>query len=402
MKREEARRLFNDEEIGLERQQMLQALDLYLERDGEHLIEAFVASFQELCLQISREQRAGGKGAVGYITYSMLRTEIAMGGSAYLVEATDANWYLDRTPIQVTYDGDWALQALDEMMIRLAHSAKSYMGLITPIELDRIRLREAGVVQRYVAALIRIAMRVAIVTSEFAEIEKEEEFEIRVGEYCDASVCVYREDRRLLLASDVKAWLNEKNAHEYTYHAFGSLDLSGCECDGMDFRYTAFRGTHLEGASFKQCVLMGTSWQSCDLVAANFSGSVIAGADYSGSSLQGAIFCDAVGISGRLDPEWSGPGLGGVIFRGCNLRGADFGDSLLDRADFRGANLDGANFRGTHMNNVLWAGASLAGAMFDKDMLLGLDLSETTGSPELWHTDSEVQQHLTAEKEGVH
>ena len=409
MNREEAARHFEEEVVTVERQHMLLMLDTCLQRDQEQLIEAYLSSFQALCRQIREAQLAGRKGAISYITYSFLRTEIVAGRAYDLVEAADHRWFLDSDPIRLEYDAGWAFGVLDQMMERLEQAARFYMGKIASSELQRIRMRECEAVHRYVAALIRAAMPEAVKTAEYMELQREDIFEIRAGEYCDTSECVYREDKRQLVAANVKDWLSERNLYDYTYNAFGELELQRMICDELDFRYTAFRGTQLDGTSFKQGILLGTSWQSCSLRSTDFTGSVVSGAKFDGCCLREAVLRGITGSSGRLDPAWRGPALEGVSFRDCDLTGADLRDAWLEGADLRGACLDGVDLRGAQLAGILWTGASLEGTILNEDALAHLDLRQVKGIPQLRSDEAErqdmieqIKHEVLSEKEGIH
>ncbi|RRJ65494.1 hypothetical protein EHV15_23170 [Paenibacillus oralis] len=192
---------FKEEVVKPTRVQAMKLIDEHCKKYKDELVNDFISHFRQFCVQITNVQKTGAKGKVAHFTYSLLRTQIQQGKGLFLAEATDSSWLLDRTPIRSTYDANWAIKPLFQMEEIWAQELKqqslTYAGKVTLADFEKLRLQEAGVIHSFVAALIRGALFAAVETQEYAEIDKEDIVEVRVGEYMDWSEAVFKEDRSM-------------------------------------------------------------------------------------------------------------------------------------------------------------------------------------------------------------
>ncbi|WP_438347726.1 pentapeptide repeat-containing protein [Paenibacillus sp. FA6] len=372
-----ARVQFREQEIKKKRLVLLDELERDYILNREVLKDEFVASIAAWCKELLERQSIGEKGKIGHLTYAMLRTDLMEGRSRYLAEATDERWFIDMTVHRSFYDATWAFAYLDGWIDEMKTQMHTYAGQITLMDVGQELLREAEYVHSYVVALIRYAMPYAAQTEEFIQLDKEEVFEVRVGEYLDMSEVVYKIDTRSRENEQVKAWLNERKDTAYGYGVYSNLDLADEDYDGMDFRYSRFERSHLERSSWTDALLVGVRFEHCRLREANFVNSCIHGASFIDSDLREANFSNVQGMRGQADPQlWEMPGFEEVDFSQSNLSYAQFNESYLRGANFSGAtligvnftksNLEGADFRGADLTDTDFTGALMLGAMIDE------------------------------------
>ncbi|WP_179031588.1 pentapeptide repeat-containing protein [Paenibacillus kribbensis] len=341
----------------------------------QHIVE----HFRTFCQFARQKQLEGLKGNIGYITYSMLRTTWLEQKPVYLVEATDALWMLDAEPIALEYDAGWVFSYWTQLREQLLAEALKQQVSLSELELEQIMLEAAGYLHTMIVSLIRQAMKQAVALPEFQALDREETFEIRVGEYMDHSVSVYREDRKPMDANVIKSWLEEKEEGAYSYQTLTQVDLSGGNYSSLDFRYTAFRQIRMEHSRLNSCILAGTVWQGAQLDGTDFSYSLLHGADFSGCSLQEAIL-DAVsgnseygGSGAWLD--WEPLGWDGVNFTGASLQEASFQHAQLQGAVFQDSSLQRALFIGADLTDACFMGADITGASFTDACLVRADFT---------------------------
>ncbi len=352
----EAWQQFVDEDVAKKSQEALFALEAYFQTEKETLVQDFVDAIRRICLNIKDMQAKGTKGKIGYITFSMLRTELLEGKNLYLIEASDSNWFFDRKECVAVYDATWAFQFLRKLEGELEQERLRYMNAIPIPYIGKIKLQEAVKFHKYVVSLARYAMPFAVTTSEFQDIEIEEELEIRVGEYMDASEVVYKKDARVKNSASIKAWLEETAKDEYAYEVFANLDLSCGKYKGIDLRFADMRQCNLQESNLSNSLLVGVKFAGSDLVKCNFSYSLIQEADFRWCNLQGARFQGAEGYRGLWNRSaWEMPGFLEVNFTGANLQGADFTDANLKGAIFVGANLENATFTGANLDQAVFS-----------------------------------------------
>ncbi|WP_019635405.1 pentapeptide repeat-containing protein [Paenibacillus fonticola] len=375
----------------------------------EQRIGECVQEFREYCRDIRQKQLQGKKGSISYITYSMLRTSWLEKHPTYFVEAADEFWVFDTDPIQFEWDVYWAFSYWSDLQQRYqAEIMERRQSPLSEIGLEQMMLDAAAEFHAVMVNMIRLAMKRAVHTPEFQELERGEIFEVRVGEYLDRSVSVYKEDRRKRDMQEVRAWLELQEAHEYGYQALTEIDLSEGDYSRLDFRYTAFRGMQMENSRLQFCVLVGTEWQDSHLQGTDFTSSLVYGADFSGCSLRKAILDKVMGSVNDSDSwlVWEPLGFSGVNFAGANLQGAFFRLAELQGADFRNttlrqasligadlaaacfenadltaasfaeADLTDVSFAGANLTDVSFAGARLAGADFSGANLQGVSFTE--------------------------
>lgn len=332
----------------------------------EQRIEECVQAFREYCRDIRQKQLQGQKGSVSYITYSMLRTSWLEQHPTYIVEAADEYWVFDTDPFQFEWDINWAFSYWSDLQQQGQAEAMERRQPLSEVGLEQMMLVKATEFHAFMVSLLRLAMKRAVHTPEFQELERGEVFEVRVGEYLDRSVSVYKEDRRKRDIQEVKAWLELQEAHGYGYQALTELDLSEGDYSRLDFRYTAFRSMQMENSLLQLCVLIGTEWQGSLLQGTDFTSSLIYGADFSSCSLKNAILNKVMGSVNDADLwlEWEPLGFSGVNFAGANLQGASFGLAQLQGAVFRNALLQQASFIGADLAAACFGNADLTGASF--------------------------------------
>ncbi|WP_427181560.1 pentapeptide repeat-containing protein [Paenibacillus sp. TC-CSREp1] len=356
MDRKESVLHFYTHQVEPARARLMDDLQHTLHTRHTELTADFLSHFRLLIQEISDAQKRGAKGRIAYIQYSMLRTELLGGAMNILVEACDASWLLDRTPIRSFYSSQWAYECLERMLNGLREELPRYQGSVAAVELDRIMLREAALMNRYLVYFIRRCFRELEDVEWHSLMETEQIFEVRVGEYLDASECVFRIDGRNRSIAEIGEALEESDGLEVMYGHFQELDMSRMVCSDLDFRYSRFERIDLHSTDFQRCVLIGTHWRNCSLEDTDFTGSILYGADFSGCSLERAVFREIIGEAGHPEGLAQGPAYDALNFENSNLSGADF----------RGASLRGAVFRGANLTNTLWEGADVEGAIFDE------------------------------------
>lgn len=375
MNREEALKHFKEHEVKQRRLASLLALEAYFQLNKDRLAEDFQRSFLTICRLIREQQKVGEKKLIGHLSFSMLRTELLAGRSFYLVEATDEDWIFDQEPYLASYDASWAFSFLNGWISELTERAKTYMGTITLPDIERIKMEEAANYHQYVVSLARYALPSTVNGKEFLNLEKEDEFEIRIGEYFDCSEVVYKEDKSEKDSQEIKKWLEEKLENEYAYEVFSNLQLSSGHYEETDLRYTDFSKSDLSQCSLNGCLLIGANMKKSNLTNSNLSYSFIHESNFSGSVLRQANFHEVEGASGLADSStWEMPGYLPVCFEGADLEGANF-----EQADVRGASFVGANLK-----DVNFKGANLIGAVFSKDVKDILRLNAQQQSSVIW------------------
>ncbi|MWC30007.1 pentapeptide repeat-containing protein [Paenibacillus sp. MMS18-CY102] len=321
----------------------IEELDSFFREHRGELVDSFVDSFRKLCKMALEQQQNEGKGPIGFLHCSWLRTSILEERFVCVVEAYSARWYSDPVECMAFYDVSWAYQGFASLKGLLEQKRKLYIDMLHPPDVERMVLQYGEYIAPFIASLIRFALPDVIKLPDYQQLMKVDKLHIRAGEYFDFSEDIYVWHKEPQDAEAIRKLLTEEGNQACMYESFAGISLSSDQCRGRDFRYTDFSGSRLPNWRFEACVLAGTRWHGAMLEGADFSHSLLADADFRGANLQRAIFRGASG-AGRKEPLSRVPGLLDVQFSGADLSGADFTDALLDNADFEGANLCDAVF----------------------------------------------------------
>lgn len=140
---------------------------------------------------------------------------------------------------------------------------------------------------------------------------------------------------------------------------FRGDDMTNADLRGANLTDADFSGANLSGANLEEAVFDSTNLHRANLRDASLSGVEIDGinmasVDFSRADLRGArLSCDGCGL--RSDAR-------GANFAGADLRGLDFGRTVIHQAS-----LDGADLRGANMALAHGTPRSMRGALYDKN-----------------------------------
>lgn len=174
--------------------QKVNQLREYYEMNHEGLIAGFVDSFRKICIEVRTMQERKDKEPIGYITYSLLRTNLIRRNYEYVVGAFNDEWFYDTQECNSVYNVSWAYQFLEQFETELEEKRKLYLDKIVKPELEKLKLCEATEYHEIITELARVAMSEAVRLDEFHQIEKAEVFEVRVDDYKQISEVIYKED----------------------------------------------------------------------------------------------------------------------------------------------------------------------------------------------------------------
>ncbi len=334
-------------------QEKLKELERYTIENYDEIQAGFIAAFVRICEKIAEMQARDEKKEIAYINFSLLRTQIISGKHCYLINAYDDTWYADYIPCEELYDVSWALRYLDEYEEGLRLEAKRYVGKITPIQVQDIKLEKALIFHEYIKQVARKGIQRAVTTSAFQDILRAPRLDIRVGEYFDFSESIYLLDNTPRDSQEVRFFLEKKYPYAYGYQYYEGLDLRGGNYSDSNFTYTAFQSCNLAESSLKNSVLRGTRFSQCDLKGVSFQGAAIMGTDFSKSNLAAANFNGSNGDVYFIVDNLQSPLFERICFKEANLRDAVMDNSNLTGADFTGACLEGASFKNTNLTMAL-------------------------------------------------
>jgi hypothetical protein len=192
MNREESLEDFRKNDIeGLTKEYLGRLEELFNDQVNE-LSALFVDSFRRICLSAKAMQEREGKGKIGYITYSMRRTYLMDQRYEYVIEAFDREWFFDQRPCQEFYDSGWSFAYWGQLGVILEQQRKRYMNAIIPPDIEHYLLSAVEFFHDFIIQLAACAIPQAIELPEFLALDREDDMEIRVGEYKGLSRLIFQ------------------------------------------------------------------------------------------------------------------------------------------------------------------------------------------------------------------
>jgi uncharacterized protein YjbI with pentapeptide repeats len=355
----------------------IEQLQAYYQARRDELAADLRESLRRICEKIHQMQQSKEKGPIGYITYTLLRTNLVRGCYQYTVDAFTDAWIADPHECGAVYDVGWAYRFWEEFATELEEKRKLYIEKISKPELEKLQLREVEAYHDIVAALARYVMPEAVQMPEYQRIVKAEIVEIRIEDYRQFSEVVFREDLRVRDAQEIKRQLERKKTASFRDEIFCNLDLSHGNYQGISLNYADLTGSNLAGGNLRDCQLVGTKFIYGVLPDADLSATWLNETDFYGADLSRAVFHRAEGYQ----TVWVKANLREADLReihivngdlsNADLTGADLSNGIFDETDFRGANLEGVNLTtadlsGSDLRNTILQGVNLQGAYLKK------------------------------------
>lgn len=364
MDRVEALELFINEHVKKLSLEKILKLEEYYQNNKENLKKDFLKTFIDIC------KKTQNKEEIGYITYSMLRTNLIEDNNTYLVEISDETWFLDGKKYISEYNVNFAFKFLNELEKELKELRKPYTK-IKDFDIEKLILQEASKYNEYIISLARYSLKDIENVEDFSNLKLNKEFEVRVGEFRDITETVFKKDIRKKDSILIKEFFEEKDPDDtYSYEIYKNLNLRNGDYSDNDFRYSDFRKSDLSKSNMKNCILTGVDFRECKLEKVDFRDSYIYEANFENADLKGSNFSRSTGykglLQGFLKEKWTMPGFEKVNFKNSNLENVKFKNADLKGVVFKGANLKGTSFQG----------ADLREAIFSKDDKNIISLSE--------------------------
>lgn len=298
--------------IDLERKgkELATEMDAYVSEHFEELAEKFVKCFSEYCDEIAAMQREGKKGAIAYIHFSVLRTNILLKKHEIRIDAYDENWYLDSVECSCNYPVEEIYSYLEKYGDCVEALWKKTQGVNKLADVNKKIFDMSNMYLFYVAELIRIGMKRIKNTDSYSGFKRADCFIVGIGGFMDRFDILYKEDCTLKDSATVKRFLQSGQQRVFSHEIDQKLDLSKGNYEDLEFQYSSFK--------------------ECDFSQSNFSKSRF-------------LFCDFADAELR-DIKMTKTKLFDVNFSGARLENVDFSGAKLKCISFQGAKLKNVNF----------------------------------------------------------
>ncbi|MBY7740201.1 hypothetical protein [Paenibacillus polymyxa] len=168
----------------------------------------FIDSFRRICLSAKAMQERGEMGKIGYIVYSMRRTYLIEQRYEYVIEAFDRDWFFDQRTCQDIYDAGWAFEYWGQLGSMLEQQRKRYMNVIISPDIEQSLLYTVDVFHDFIIRLAVYAIQRATELPEFLALDREDDLEIRVGEYKGLSKLIFKGEKASIIQDEDEALID--------------------------------------------------------------------------------------------------------------------------------------------------------------------------------------------------
>lgn len=307
--------------------EQLNQLDFYIKKHLDELTDQLSDCISNYGEVIYEMQKTGEKGAIAYLQFSLLRTNILLNKHELRLDAFDENWYLDTVECSGSYEVNEVLKYLTEFSDMVETLRKESPMRTTLREAQSRIFEESQKYQIFLAELIRLGMRKVVQTEGYRKIVKAPVFAVCIGGLLDRVDILYKEDITEKDSREVRRYLQSKEQVLFSHEIYEKLDLSRGNYDGLKFLYSSFAGSDFTESSwnkgqllfsdFSKCILKNTKMEETQFFEVNFSSAALEHVSFAGSKLSQ------------------------VSFEGATLSNVDFDGALLvEEVNFNNAVLE--------------------------------------------------------------
>lgn len=356
--------LFQNKDVEPCIEEILVDVEEIFQKMKDHFRQQFVQEFSRVCKILLKEEIKPG-----YLMCHLLRTDLLRGEYRSPIVAYDRSWYLHKGVWVGELDTGQLFGLYTKFWENLIQRAKRYVGKVSMPEVDSLMQEMVTPFYRYLKELVLYSIAEATETDSFLCMDKEEDFQIRVGEYMEPGDLVYQEQPEKDM-EELKNWLDKNERRAYCFGDFKGLDMGNLMLSNHDFRYADFRGSSLEKSNLSISLLLGACFRNCQMRESNLTGSMLLNTDFTGADLERANLSYGVTYQGK-DPgdTFKREGYTGSSFKECNLQGACLAGGVFIGADFRGARLMGCDFQETSLYRSSFTRKQLEDAELSRDQL---------------------------------
>ena len=283
--------------------ELAMSMDRYVKNNFEELVAKFVDCFLLYCNQIYQMQQKNEKGAVAYIQFSVLRTNLLLKRHELRMDAYDENWYMDSVECSAYYPVGEIYGYLERYGEIVEELRRESGRDITLIESQKRIFAESNLYLFYVAELIRVGMRRIIQTEIYQRLDRAPCFIVCIGGYLDRFDILYKEDTTVKDSGDVKRYFQAKEQMVYRHEICENLDLSKGNYEELEFQYSSFAGCDFSESSwnrgkilfsdFRNTILKDTKMEKMKIFDTDFSGAVLENINFAGTKLKYISFVGA-------------------------------------------------------------------------------------------------------------
>jgi hypothetical protein len=161
----------------------------------ESIRSKLVLYFRSVCKKAISLQEKGCKGEIRYIYFSMLRTKLLENKGQWRIDLYDEKWFLDKEECSIDIDFDFVYEPLFKHIKELSEKKEEYGRTIKERDLKNIKLREANKYHGIVVNVLVDILEDFLEGSAYQEMKKKEDIVIMAGEYMDAAIKIYPQNK---------------------------------------------------------------------------------------------------------------------------------------------------------------------------------------------------------------
>jgi hypothetical protein len=159
----------------------------------EDITNSLSMAIRNICYQAQSLQITDGKGPIGYLCISFLRTNVLEDNWNYHLAIYDESYYMDRVRCVGYWEFNFLWSYLKNRLYQLTQSINSsiYVNKTRSFHLDKIKITLAAQYHQIGISFIQGVINKAIDTPEYDALLKGNIFRILMGEYFDNNVLLY-------------------------------------------------------------------------------------------------------------------------------------------------------------------------------------------------------------------
>lgn len=337
--------------------QMIVNIKKYIQDNYEKIEEDFINSLIKLFKKIIDLQKQDKLGEIKYIDCSFLYTSFCQDRPIYRIFAYDSKTILGDKLCYVEYSLDWLISELIELTNDFIKRKNNYNILLTAAGIDILKRLAIPEVIYWFYCLAKYAVRKAVNTKYFEQIEKTDKLDIYCGEFDNNPYNIYR--YKPAKGDFYKTFKDIKNVHygKSLFGVFNEAKIINMDLSDIDFRFSRFNKCSFLNCYFGNNILDDVEFVQCQISNSVFNNSRLYGISFIKTIIQDVQFNNINTGENFIEKDLNQLVFKDILFEQCVIKSASFKNSNFNSAKFQKSGveqvvLSNSDFVGSNIKKI--------------------------------------------------
>lgn len=318
-----------------------------IEQNYDVFISEIVVIFDDFLKKLLNSEKE-----ISIIAVSVLRSSLKENNSYFYFSAYDKNFYVDKDSINIGYEINFLFKQLINLSNQLHIDKKKFVQKVSKDDVDKVKQIEVSKYLEIAILLFRRAIPFIEKLESFINIKKDDNFEIRVGEYLDKTEKIYINTKSTKNSEILKKEFEKIYNDYYNFKHFHDINLSNGIYNGINLNYSLFENIDFCGSQIENSSLVDTKFIDCNLNNSSFKNATFLGTTFDNCKMKNVNFTN-FNINVQFNVEEMKVNLFPTIyFKNCTIKNCDFTGANLTMVKFINCTFLDTSFENTTKFNT--------------------------------------------------